>query len=250
MKIKILSAIITVCLAGGCATHGIQNRELELINDGNYQFSKGKYDLSRRRYQAILDSFPDSQFRIHALIGAADSYYMQGDYYLAEPAYQKFSELYPLSPETPRADFYLALSYFHETLKVPQDHTNTESADDAFRKFIAKYPDHPAVPTAEEKIRHLDDLLAKKELYIIEFYFRTDHFMSSIRRIDEFIANHPDTPYVPKALLIKGRSYMEEEAFEKARKTFEELVKKYGDSEAAKQAKQELMKLKSINKES
>jgi len=250
MKIKILSAIITVCLAGGCATHGLRNRELELINDANYQFSKGKYDLSLRRYQALLDSFPDSQFRIHALIGTADSNYMQEEYYLAEPTYQKFVELYPLSPETPRADFYLAMSYFHETLKVPQDHTNTESADSAFRKFIAKYPDHPAVPTAEEKIRHLDDLLARKELYIIEFYFRTDHFMSAISRIDEFIANHPDTPYVPKALLLKGRSYMVEEAFKKARKTFEELVGRYGDSEAAKQAKQELIKLKKIYKES
>ncbi len=247
---KILSTIIAVFLAGGCATHGIQNRELELINDANYQFSKGKYDLARKRYQALLNSFPDSQFRLNALIGAADSYYMQKEYYLAEPAYQKFSELYPLSPETPRANFYLAMSYFHETLKVPQDHTNTKNADDAFRKFIAKHPDHPAVPTAEEKIRHLDDLLERKVLYIIEFYFRTDHFISTIRRVDEFMANHPFSRYVPRALLLKGESYMEEEAFKKAKKTFEDLVGIYGDSEAAKEARQKLIKLERMSGDS
>lgn len=237
------SLLICGAILSGCATTDKQILANESFDEANYYFAKGKYEFAQKKYQEILDEFPDSPLRLHALLGSADSYYMQGDFYLAAPVYKRFQELYPLDERTPHALFYEGMSYYRDIKDIPRDQSATEETIEAFTNFVMKYPGHPAHGFAKEKLGSLEELLAQKQMYIIEFYFRIDAFGSCIRRVDEFVAIFPSSKLVPRALLLKGKSYQNEEAFAKAKKVFEDLVASYGDTDSALEAKTELKKM-------
>lgn len=247
-SILILSTITILMALSACATTSQKRKELELYNDANLYFTKGKYETSRNHYQNLLDKYPDSPFRVRALLGVADSYYLGKEYFLAEPMYERFIELYPLDALTPHALFYKGMSYHQDIKKVPRDQTYTKNTMDTFKEFLFKYPNHPAGEFTRQKIAALDDLLAQKEFYILAFYYKINAFGSCISLVDDFVAVHPDTRYVPEALLIKGKSYKEEEAFEKARYVFERIVEEYGGTPAGKDAKTEIKALKKRKK--
>jgi len=221
----------------GCTSDTIAKKELELLNDANEAFTNDKFELSRKYYEKILNEYPDSPFTAHALLGQADSYYMNKEFFLAEPTYASFIEIYPMDALTPRATFYRAMSYYQDVKTIKRDHTFTDNAKSAFEEFSAKYPKNPAREFADNKVMELTDLLAQKEIDIINFYFNTDAFNACIGRVDSFVSNYPDTKYVQEALLLKARSFMEEEAFDKAKNLFEIIMGKYPKSKESAQSK-------------
>ncbi len=246
-KIQIAAVACTAVLfLSGCKTDDIVKKELELFNDANYRFTNGKYDLSRKYYKQILDEFPDSPFQVHALLGVADSYYMNKEYEMSETSYESFVELYPMTSTTDHALFYKAMSHYQSLGKIPRDQTPAQKAKDLFEQFIIKYPDHSAIPFAKSKIAELTDMISRKDIYIIEFYYQIDSFVSCISRAEEFVAKHPKSRYAPKALLLKGKSYMKEEAFSKARNTFQRIVENFAETKEALQAKAALEELKKL----
>ena len=247
MKFKLVRSFSALVVLGivlsGCASTDKEILANVSFDEANRYYAKGKFEFSQKKYQEILDEFPDSPLRLHAMLGSADSYYMQGEYFLAAPVYKRFQELYPLDERTPHALFYEGMSYYRDIKDVPRDQSITEETIEAFTNFVIKYPDHPARDFAKDKLNSLEDILAQKQLFIIEFYYRIDAFGSCIGRVDDFVAMFPGTKYVPRALLLKGKSLQNEEAFGKAKKVFEELVSRYGDTEAATEAKIELKKM-------
>jgi outer membrane protein assembly factor BamD len=241
MRYNMIAAALATTLAvalAGCATPTEEKLARGIFNDANYYFAKGKYEPSQKQYRRILDEFPDTPFRVNALLGSADAYYMLGEYFLSAPLYEQYQDLYPLHDKIVHARLYEAMSYSRDTMKIERDQTNTTKALDAFSKFVLKYPDHPATPFAKEK---------QKEIQTIEFYYRIDSFVSCITRADIFVDMYPETKYVPYALLLKGKSYREEEAFKKAEKTFRDLLEEFPNTPEAAEAKTEIEKLKPRN---
>ena len=237
------AAVAALALAG-CATPTEEKKARTLFNDANYYFAKGKFEFSQKQYQTILDEFPDTPFRVNALLGSADAYYMLGEFYLSAPLYEQYQELYPLHDKIVHARLYEAMSYYRDIMEVERDQTNTTKALEAFSFFAIKYPDHPATPFAKEQIVSMDDILAQKQIQAIEFYYGINSFVSCITRADLFVEMYPETKYVPYAIMLKGKSYLEEEAFKKAEKTFREVVEKFPGTPEAAEAKNELEKLK------
>lgn len=241
-----LAALMAVAGLSACATRDSEKAMLIAFNDANYYFSKGKFDQSQISYQSILDEHPDSPYRIHALLGVADSYYMLKDFSLSIPMYERFVELYPLDPMTNHALFYQGMSYFQDLLEVKRDQTNAVEALDTFGLFLKRYPEHPAGEFAREKIELMNDRLAEKELYLAKFYFGIGAFGSCIGRVDDLLEKYPDTRFKPKALLLKASSYREEEAFKKAKATYAQITSEFPETPHAAEATQELTKLKAF----
>jgi outer membrane protein assembly factor BamD len=241
--IKKLIVVAAIAVLAGCASDDANKTAIQNFNDANYYFTKAKWDGAEKLYQKILDNAPDSPYRIHSLLGVADSYYMQGDFISSAPMYARYVELYPMDERTPHALFYEGMSYYHDMVPVKKDQTSTEKALVKFTRFVEKYPDHPATPFAKEKILFLTDRLAEKIYTIAEYYYNITGYGSCIGRVDELLKKYPDTRFKGDALMLKARSYAGEESYEKAKIAFLQIAFEFKGTKHGAQAEAELKAL-------
>lgn len=233
---KLMIATVTACLLlSACATDE-HKREMEFFDDGNAFFSKARFEPSQKSYQRLLDEAPDSPFRIHALLGSADSYYMEKEYIASAPVYARFVELYPQDELTPHALFYEGMSYYQDMVPMKKDQTNAEKALGVFKEFVRKYPMHFAAPFVLEKISTLNDRLMEKEYTVALFYFNTTAYVSCIDRVDHLLEAWPTTRFKADALLLKGKSYLAEEAFGKGKAVLKQVAADFPEAPAGKEA--------------
>ena len=241
--VKKLLAFAAVAVLAGCATPDAQQTALVNFEEANRVFTKGKWDGAEKLYHKIMDEAPDSPYRLHALLGVADSYYMQEDFISSAPMYARYVELYPMDERAQHALFYEGMSYFHDIVAVKKDQGSAKKALDRFSLFVEKYPNHPATPFAREKIVFLDDRLAEKLFTIAEYYYSTAGYGPCINRVDELLEKYPKTRFRGEALMIKARSYAAEEAYEKAKTVFLQAAFEFVGTEVGRDAAAELKEL-------
>ena len=82
--------------------------------------------------------------------------------------------------------------------------------------------------------------MADKELYIADFYFRTENFKSALVRYEKFLADYPSHPKGPTAMLKAGQSADKSDNPAKKSSLLRALVEKFPESNEAQQAKKEL----------
>lgn len=246
--LKKLAVLFAILGLSACATPDAQKIAAENFNDANAYFAKGKFDGAQKMYNKVMDEAPDSPYRIHALLGVADSYYMEEEFVSAAPMYERFAELYPLDDHTPHAVFYAGMSHWHDMVTVKRDQTATKNALDAFTSFAEKYPGHPAEAFAKEKVAILTDRLAEKIFLIAEYYYNTAGYISCIGRVDELLEQYPTTRFKAQALLLKAKSFAAEESFEKAMVIFLQVAFEAPGSDIAKEAEAEMKAIEQLQK--
>lgn len=232
---RIIATIGACLLITACATEE-HKRDMEYFDDGNAFFTKDKFDPSQKAYQRLLDESPDSPFRIHALIGSADANYLQGEYIAAATTYARFVELYPQDDLTSRALFYEGMSYYKDMVPLKKDQTSAGKALNIFVEFVRKYPMHFATPFAVDKITSLNDRLAEKEFEVALFYFNTAGYISCISRVDQLLEKWPDSRFKADALLLKAKSYLAEEAYEKGNTVLRQVAADFPATKAGMEA--------------
>lgn len=233
---KRMIATVTACLLiSACATDE-HKREMEYFNDGNLFFAKEKFEPSQKAYQSILDESPDSPYRIHSLLGSADAYYLQKEYIASAPVYARFVELYPQDDLTPHALFYEGMSYYEDMVPLKKDQTNAGKALEVFNEFVRKYPTHFATPFVLDKITSLNDRLAEKEFDVALFYFNTTAYISCIGRVDRLLEKWPATRFKADALMLKGRSYLAEQSYDKGNAVLRQIAADFPATSAGMEA--------------
>lgn len=101
---------------------------------------------------------------------------------------------------------------------------NLKKADESFTAFAVKYPQSPYLPLA---------------LYWgANTKYASKNYTAAIAQLQSFIKRFPTHARIPAALLTLGNSQLESGSKAAAKKTFAEIISKYPDTEAAKDAKQ------------
>ena len=237
MKKEVSTFLMALMLTGAaCAEIDIRAKEGVSVNRGNSLYALGRYSQAVLVYRKVVEESPDSPHRKATLLALADSLYMDEEYFEATLYYERFLELYPLDPLTPRAAFYLAMCSYSNSFIAERDQTNTERAIDTFKVFIEFYPDSPLTPTARKYKREMEARLAESELNIARFYHKIDRNMSAIRRLQGYLEKHPDSGNVPEALYLLGDCFYKEGAEVKAASIFSVLLDQYPESEFARLA--------------
>jgi tol-pal system protein YbgF len=107
---------------------------------------------------------------------------------------------------------------------------NLKKADDSFTAFAGKYPESPYLPLA---------------LYWgANSKYASKNYTAAITQLQNFIKGFPTHPRIPAALLTLGNAQLESGNKGAAKKTFAEIISKYPDSEAAKEAQQLIARTK------
>lgn len=237
--------IFATSLVGGC---GFFQEEIlpsdptGLMSLGREKLAAERYSEAKEQFQRVLETTPDNELRVEALMNLANTFYKNREYEEARYQYRKFLELYPVHPLAPKAQFQLAMCGFAEIKTPDRDQESTLEAIRQFERFLQAYPDHSLAPEAEERRVFCLNRLAEHDLEISRFYYKQGKYHSVITRLLKLLENHPGFSQNDEALYLLGQSYRKEESIEKAQAVFARLINEHPQSQYASSAKKVLAK--------
>ena len=210
MRLSVTSVtkfIITLCLVSslgsftGCSGKAVdENDPGALYGEAEEEIKSDHFQLAVDKLRAVKNKFPYSKFSVDAQLRLADVYFMQESYAEAAAAYESFRDLHPKHEKAPYAMFRVGKSYFNDIPNpISRDMTPAQKALDGYQEFLHRYPQATDAAEAQKDVAQIRKLLAEKELYIANFYFKREFFESALPRFKKVIETYPETDAAKEA---------------------------------------------------
>ncbi len=137
----------------------------ELYDKAMTALKKGRYDVARLDLQTLLNTYPDSEYRMRAKLSVGDTWFREGGTAAltqAEAEYNDFITFFPDAPEAAEAKMKVGDIYYQQMEKPDRDYTNAQEAEKAYRDMINMFPDSALIPRAKQKLRDVQEVLAER----------------------------------------------------------------------------------------
>ena len=231
MTTKIAAVGLAVLLLGGVAAQakgrkpkqkkqdlsanpllGVKSKQpdKELFDKAMIAIKKGRFDVARLDLQTMLNTYPDSEYRMRAKLAVGDSWFKEGGTAAltqAEAEYKDFITFFPQAPEAAEAQMKVADIYYEQMEKPDRDFTNAQRAEQEYRAMINMFPESKLVPRATQKLRDVQEVLAERETQIGLYYGTRENFAASIARLKTVVETYPLYSKSDLALLGIGDAY-------------------------------------------
>jgi outer membrane protein assembly factor BamD len=182
----------------------------ELFDKAMIALKKGHFDVARLDLQTMLNTYPDSEYRMRAKLAVGDSWFKEGGTAAltqAEAEYKDFITFFPNAPEAAEAQMKVGDIYYQQMEKPDRDFNNAENAEHEYRTMINMFPDSPLIPRAKQKLRDVQEVMAERETQIGIYYEAKDNFPAAIARLQTVIDTYPLYSKSDQALLAIGDAY-------------------------------------------
>ena len=182
----------------------------ELFDKAMTAMKKSKYDVARLDLQALLTTYPESEYQMRAKLAVGDSWYKEGGaaaLQQAESEYKDFITFFPNQPEAAEAQMKVADIYYSEMEKPDRDPTNADRAEQEYRLMIQQYPDSTLVPRAKQRLREVQEVLAQRQFTVGSFYATHENWAASIARLQTLTDSYPLYSKSDMALMQLGDDY-------------------------------------------
>lgn len=163
-------------------------------------FEDGNYEVAIERYRQLLDHYPldprgeEVEYRI------AQAHYRDGAYAEAIAAFEDFRRMYPTSPRLPEVEYLIGQAHMDQMGTVDRDLSAAREAHDFFRSVILRYPGTEFSRKAAEQLRACREQLARRDLYVAQFYLHEEKSRAADARILDLLDRYPDTEAAIDAL--------------------------------------------------
>ena len=182
----------------------------ELFDKAMIAMKKGRYDVARLDLQTMLNTYPDSEFRMRAKLAVGDSWFKEGGTAAltqAEAEYKDFITFFPQAPEAAEAQMKVGDIYYQQMEKPDRDFINAENAEREYRNMINMFPDSKLIPRAKQKLRDVQEVMAEREATIGIYYEGKENYTAAIARLQTVIDTFPLYSKSDQALLAIGDAY-------------------------------------------
>jgi len=182
----------------------------ELFDKAMIAMKKGRYDVARLDLQTMLNTYPDSEFRMRAKLAVGDSWFKEsGTAALtqAEAEYKDFITFFPNAPEAAEAQMKVGDIYYQQMEKPDRDFNNAENAEREYRNMINMFPDSKLIPRAKQKLRDVQEVMAERETQIGVYYEGKENYPAAIARLQTVVDTYPLYSKSDQAWLAIGDAY-------------------------------------------
>jgi outer membrane protein assembly factor BamD len=182
----------------------------ELFDKAMIALKKGRFDVARLDLQTMLNTYPESEYRMRAKLAVGDSWFREGGTAAltqAEAEYNDFITFFPDAPEAAEAQMKVGDIYYQQMEKPDRDYLNAQNAEKEYRKMINMFPDSTLIPRAKQKLRDVQEVLAERETQIGLFYDSRENFTAAIARLSTVVDTYPLYSKSDQALLGIGDAY-------------------------------------------
>ncbi len=194
---------------------GLQSKQpdKELYDKAMTAMRKGRYDVARLDLQTLLNTYPESEYRMRAKLSVGDTWFKEGGSAAltqAEAEYKDFITFFPDAPEAAEAQMKVADIYYQQMEKPDRDFTNVQQAEQEYRNMINMFPDSTLVPRAKQKLRDVQEVLAEREAEIGFFYESRENLNAAVARLDTVADTYPLYSKSDQVLIGIGDAYATE----------------------------------------
>ena len=211
-----------------------------LFKLGEFYQKQERYEEAINQFKTLSNKHPYSKLSIESELRIADCHYKKEDFLEAYNAYKIFKELHPKHPAMDYVTYHAAESLRQELPStVDRDLSSATQAINYYEELTVAYPQSQYTKDAKEKRFKLIQMLADKELYIADFYFKQKKFTGSLTRYELFLQSFPQNQRVPYALFQAAYSAKKLDIPDKVVQHIQRLVKEYPTTSEAARAKKE-----------
>ena len=182
----------------------------ELYDKAMVAMKKGRYDVARLDLQTLLNTYPESEYRMRAKLSVGDTWFKEGGSAAltqAEAEYEDFITFFPNAPEAAEAKMKVADIYYQQMEKPDRDYTNAQQAEREYREMINMFPDSTLVPRAKQRLRDVQEVLAEREFQIGSYYESRDDYIAAIARLQTVSDSYPLYSKSDQVLIGIGDAY-------------------------------------------
>ena len=239
----VLCALLLLSGCGGSLLNLSQKSPEQLLADAKDYIRAENYKDAKVVLNKVIVDFPDRPEKVMASLLLAEVHFKNGDYEEAKFMFKNFLELNPMHRLADRASFMIAMSDFRLMDIETRDQSYAQSALEEFEKHLKTFPKSKFRNLSERRRKQCLESLARNQMEIGKFYFRTSSFQSAIIRFQELMAAYPDQPFLDEVLFLLGESFYNEQNFKKAKLNYQELIRKYPRSQFVAEARTRLREI-------
>jgi outer membrane protein assembly factor BamD len=209
-----------------------------LYREGLVRFNKRDYSEALKKFQELKANFPDSPpYTVWAELKVGDCHFLKKEYVEAIAAYEEFKKIHPTHEEMPYVQYQIGMSHFKQKLSLDRDQTATKKALSSFEYLSANYPPSLFTEKAKEKIEICRKQLADHEFYVGNYYYKHKNYGAASYRFQQLLVNFPKMANEDEVLFLMGKSYLELDQGDKARKVLSRILDEYPQSSHSREAR-------------
>lgn len=199
----------------------------DLYVQGVNLLNKKKYSDAIEKFMKIKEDFPFDPMTTIAQVKLGDAYFAKEEYLLASGVYEDFFNAHPEDENIPYVLRRLGESYTQLSPTIDRDQAYTVKAIERFTYLKNRYPQSAYAKDVDARIDELTDKQAAHELYVGEYYHRTERYNASILRLEYLLTKYPKAKNRDKVLFLLADCYSKLLSPEKSRLYQEQLKREY-----------------------
>lgn len=173
-----------------------EDTALELFEAGSEAMREKDFRDAAEYFTKLKDRYPFSPYTPQAELMLGDAYYLNEDYAQAAEAYRDFESLHPSHGQIAYVLFQLGMSNYKQFKSVDLPQQNVAEAIEHFSRLIESYPESEYVDEARKGIARCRRHLAEHEIFVADFYWRTERYGAAYERYQYAVDNFQDLPEV------------------------------------------------------
>lgn len=234
------TAVVTLALAG-CASdqsaEDLAKAERTLYLEARDALEGNNFIRSLELLKTLETKYPLGRFSEQALLEQIYAQYRSQDFDTARATADRFIRLHPRHPQVDYAYYmkglssYMAGRYMLEGLELidisERDLGATRDAFTDFNALLKRFPDSRYAPDARQRMLYIRNVLARREVFIAQFYIRKGGYVAAIKRSQFALENYPTAGISGDALAALSEAYLHLGMEEQAREALTLLKKEY-----------------------
>ncbi len=204
----IFVALGTLAACGGGAEIDVTQRPLSEIYENAYaEFNDENYDVAAAEFLAAESQYPSSPWAADALVMAAYSQYLDGDFAGAILAADRFMRFHPGHADVPYVLYLRGMCYYRQVSDVRREPGMSTYALQQFQQVVSRFPRSEYAKSAENKIMILKNYIAGKVMYSARADMQKQNWPSAITRLQSVVDGAQETVMTPEALFRLTECY-------------------------------------------
>lgn len=203
MKKCLILGIVIIFLSG-CSlfeeSSQMNKSAQQLAAEGAAAFMNEDYKDAVKAYTDLKDWYPFSKYAILAELKTADAHFHLEEYDEAVVAYEGFEKMHPRNEAVPYVINQIGMCWFNRIDTVDRDPAPAKNAMAQFQRLLSQFPDDELAEEAYGRIETCIDNIVGHELYVANYYNKTEEYEAALKRYQHIVEFYPGTQQAEMAL--------------------------------------------------
>jgi outer membrane assembly lipoprotein YfiO len=251
-KKRVVLLSVLLLFSWGCAQKSAKLQksvappDKTLFETGSEYLKKSQYIRARLAFQTLINTYPDSEMAAESYFAIGDSFYEEGgteNLLQAEDQYNNFIVFFPAHPKGPDAQMKI-ISANMKMMRAPdRDQQYSYKAERAIKKMLEQYPDSDYAPIAKRWLADVQDVIARGDLMVGDFYSERDNLTGAQLRYQEVVDKYPEFAAMDEVYFRMGNVWERVKNVDEAAKYYAKILEGYPFSKRSEEAKQRMVLL-------